>query len=145
MSDGVTVQTESHATARGRAAPRRLTVLYDPACGLCRNARRWLAEQPTYVTLHFIAAGSSAARKLYPMLDHAATLTDITVIDDAGRVYRGARAWVMCLWATRAHRERAMRLSSPALWPLARRFVAWVSAHRGSLAGVGALVLGGDS
>ena len=128
-------------TAAG-AAPRALTVLFDAKCALCRNARQWLQAQPLLVPLRFIPAGSAAARARFPALDHAATLRDITVIDDRGNVYRDAKAWVMCLWATRAHRARAISLTRPGMWPLAKRFIAWVSTNRGSLAGIGSLILG---
>ena len=93
--------------------------------------------------LRFIPAASGAARRRFPLLDPAETLRDITVVDDAGRVYRGPKAWVMCLWATREHRARALSLAQPTLWPLAKRFVAWVSTHREALGGVGRVVLGG--
>ena len=129
-------------SATMRRSPSELTVLYDAHCRVCRSARDWLRDQPTFVRLRLVAAGSDAAKRLYPSLDHGATLRDITVIDDAGRIYTGAKAWVMCLWATREHRARALSLASPALWPFAKRFIAWVSANRGSLGGVGQLVLG---
>ena len=129
-------------TRRPSIRARELTVLYDDACPLCRAARGWLEPQPAFLPLRFIAAASARARRLYPALDPADTLKDITVVDDAGRVYRGPKAWVMCLWATRAHRERAITLAQPSLWPLAKRFVAWVSTHRDQLGGVGSVVLG---
>ena len=129
-------------SAAVRAMPRELTVLYDARCSVCRSARDWLREQPVFVGCRFVAAGSTTARRLYPALDHEATLEDITVIDDGGRIYRGAKAWVMCLWATKEHRAQAIRMTTPALWPLAKRFIAWVSMHRASLGGIGQLVLG---
>jgi predicted DCC family thiol-disulfide oxidoreductase YuxK len=110
-----------------------LTVLYDDSCGLCRRARAWLAEQPAYLPLQFVAAGSEEARRRFPDLDPAATLRQLTVVADSGEVYLDANAWVMCLWATRSHRQLAYRLSTPALAPHAARFVAWVSDNRRSL------------
>ena len=127
---------------RAPRAPRVLTVLYDPGCPLCRSARGWLERQHTYLPLRFVPAGTPAATRLFPALDPLDTLRDITVVDDAGLIYRGAKAWVVCLWATREHRERSRTLAKPALWPLAKRFVAWVSTHRAELAGVGHTVLG---
>ena len=120
---------------------RHLTVLYDATCELCRRARAWLEQEPTYVPLHFVAAGSPLAARRFPALSTADTLRDITVVDDVGRVYRGAKAWVLCLWATRRYREWALTLVRPETWPLAKRLVAWVSRHRSRLAGVGGWVL----
>jgi predicted DCC family thiol-disulfide oxidoreductase YuxK len=111
-------------------AIQKLTVLYDPACALCQRARHWLAAQPQYVRLEFIPAGSDLARRRFPALDHESTLRDLTVIGDGGEVYRGAKAWLMNLWALREYRETALRWSTPDRLPLARRLVAWVSRYR---------------
>jgi predicted DCC family thiol-disulfide oxidoreductase YuxK len=109
---------------------RELTVLYDAECGLCRRFRAWLAAQRPapdgqggVVRLRFVAAGSADARALYPELDHAATLREVTVVADDGSVYVGDRAWIVCLWTTWEHRRTAVRLSSPAMRPVARAMV----------------------
>ncbi|MEU8225430.1 DCC1-like thiol-disulfide oxidoreductase family protein [Kribbella sp. NPDC048915] len=109
---------------------RELTVLYDAGCGLCRRFKDWLAAQTPapdgyggVVRLRFVAAGSTDARALYPALDHAATLRDVTVVADDGAVYVGDRAWIMCLWATATHRHTAERLANPVLRPVARAMV----------------------
>ncbi|MGW6904543.1 thiol-disulfide oxidoreductase DCC family protein [Streptomyces sp. NPDC054940] len=92
---------------------RRLTVLYDTRCSLCTFVRDWLAKQPQLVPLELVPAGSEEARRRHPDLDHAATLDDITVVGDAGQVYRGSTAWIVTLWALREHRPLAHRLSTP--------------------------------
>lgn len=109
---------------------RELTVLYDAECGLCRRFRHWLARQRPgpngtggVVRLRFVAAGSADARALYPDLDHAATLREVTVVADDRSVYVGDRAWIVCLWSTWEHRHTAVRLASPALRPVARAVV----------------------
>ena len=118
-----------------------LTVLYDATCALCTDARTWLEAQPTYVRLRFVPAGSDDAAAMFPELSAADTLRDITVVDDAGQVYRGPKAWAMCLWATHGYRAWSQRLTSPELWPLAKRLIAWVSRNRASLAPAGSWVL----
>ncbi|MEV0803110.1 DCC1-like thiol-disulfide oxidoreductase family protein [Kribbella sp. NPDC050281] len=107
-----------------------LTVLYDAQCGLCRRFKEWLAAQRPasngrggVVRLRFVAAGSANARALYPALDHAATLREVTVVADDGSVYVGDRAWIVCLWSTWEHRHTAVRLASPAMRPVARAIV----------------------
>jgi predicted DCC family thiol-disulfide oxidoreductase YuxK len=107
-----------------------LTVLYDSSCALCRKARAWLQDQPKYVELEFVPADSLEARRLFPDLDHASTLRDLTVVGSGGELYRGAKAWVMCLWALREYRETALKLSTPETMPMARRLIAWVSRNR---------------
>ena len=103
-----------------RVPVRRLTVLYDAECGLCRALSGWLARQPKLVPLDLVPAASDAARALFPGLDHGLTLAEITVVGDSGQLYRGADAWVVVLWALREHRPLAHRLSTPSGARLAR-------------------------
>ena len=98
----------------------RLTVLYDDRCPLCRTFSTWLARQPVLVPLDLVPAGSPAARQRFPALDHDRTLEEVTVVSDAGAVWTGAHAWVMCLWATAAHRALAESLARPSRLPLAK-------------------------
>ncbi len=109
---------------------RQLTVLFDAKCALCRRARLWLMNEPEFVPLEFIPAQSEAARVRFPDLDHEATLGDLTVIGDERHVYKGARAWIMCLWALRNYRSLAVRLSSKGALPFAKRFVYQVARNR---------------
>ncbi|MFF5080108.1 thiol-disulfide oxidoreductase DCC family protein [Actinoplanes sp. NPDC000266] len=106
------------------------TVLYDAGCPICRAAGRWLRGRAQLVPLEFVPAGSPEARERFAGLDHDATLRDITVIGDDGSVYVGDGAWVACLWALADYRAMAERISSPALLPSARKFIAAVSAVR---------------
>lgn len=64
---------------------RRVTVLYDDRCNLCRTARAWLERQAQLVPLEFLAATSPAARTGYPFLDPHMTLEDLTVVGTTGR------------------------------------------------------------
>ncbi|PUA83109.1 hypothetical protein C7S10_03010 [Nocardioides currus] len=87
---------------------------------MCRTFSSWLARQPTLVGLSLMAAGSPYARARFPTLDHERTLEEITVVGDDGAVWTGSHAWVMCLWATAAHRPLAESLARPSRLPLAR-------------------------
>jgi len=98
----------------------RLTVLYDEDCPLCRAFSTWLGRQPMLVDLDLVPAGSGAARARFPDLDHARTLEEISVVSDDGEVWEGAHAWVMCLWATAAHRGLAEGLARPSRLPMAK-------------------------
>lgn len=98
-------------------------MLYDENCGLCRRFKEWLAAQRQLVRLEFVAAGSANARHMFPALDHAATLREVTVVADDGSVYVGDRAWIVCLWATYEHRHNAVRLARPSMRPIARAMV----------------------
>ena len=115
---------------------RTLTVLYDHKCRLCTQVRSWLVRQPQFVPLEFVAAGSDELRRRYPQLDPDESLLQLVVIGDHQKVYRGGKAWVMCLWALRDYRSWAMRLGSPELYPLAERYFRWLSRNRGKLGGL---------
>jgi len=108
---------------------KSLTVLYDARCGRCRRIRRWLAGQAGFVPILFVDAGSAEARRRFPSLDPARTLAELTAVDDEGGVYRGAKAWILCLWALERFRGWAMRLATPSLWPRARELIEWGSAR----------------
>ncbi|MBP0460948.1 thiol-disulfide oxidoreductase DCC family protein [Streptomyces montanisoli] len=101
-------------------AVRSLTVLYDAGCPLCVHVRHWLLGQPHLVPIEAVAAGSREAVRRFPALDHEDTLREITVVGDGGQVYRGTSAWIVCLWALAAHRQKAYWLATPAGAPFAR-------------------------
>ncbi len=112
----------------------RLTVLYDDRCGLCRTFGSWLDRQALLVDVELVAAGSPAARQRFPRLDHRRTLEEITVVGDGGEVWTGAHAWVMCLWATSAHRGLAEGLARPSRLPLAKAAAQLAAGLRGATA-----------
>ncbi|WP_346098617.1 thiol-disulfide oxidoreductase DCC family protein [Streptomyces olivaceiscleroticus] len=118
------------SAARPRTPLRSITVLYDPDCPLCAFVRDWLTRQRQLVPLVPVPAGSAEARRRFPELDHDATLRDITCVGDGGQVYRGAAAWIVCLWALAAHRATAHRLATPAGAPLARAAVLAAAKYR---------------
>jgi predicted DCC family thiol-disulfide oxidoreductase YuxK len=111
---------------------RSLTVLYDARCGLCSNAHRFLLGQRQLVPLRLLAADSDEARRRFPTLA-AAEPEELVAVSDEGDVYRGASAWIVCLWALQDFRDWSFRLATPALLPLARSAFEWVSTRRHGL------------
>ncbi|MFJ9645256.1 thiol-disulfide oxidoreductase DCC family protein [Streptomyces sp. NPDC004244] len=118
------------APAAGDAATRHLTVLYDADCPLCVHIRHWLLGQPWLVPLRLVPAASAEARRRFPGLDHASTLREITVVGDAGQVWTGTDAFIVCLWALAEHRPKANWLATPAGRPFARGAMYTASAWR---------------
>ena len=108
----------------------KLTVLFDADCGLCGRARSWLEKQEAYVPLEFVAAGSEPALERFRGLDPVETRRFLHVVADDGRVWKGAKAWAMCLWALRRWRGVAMALNSRARLDLAQRVVMRISDRR---------------
>jgi len=111
---------------------KSLTLLYDAACGFCISCRHWLEEQPKLIDLDFVAAHSAEAARRFPGLESAQE-EELVVVSDEGGVYRGARAFIMCLYALEEYREWSLRLSRPGLLPLAGRAFALVSRNRRGL------------
>lgn len=116
-----------------------LTVLYDPACGLCQRVHEWLADQPKQVELKLIPIRSEEAQHRFPQLDHELTAKDLTVIAEDGGVFFGPKAWLMVLWALSSYREWSYRLASPELLPTTRRVVSLISRNRYQISRVAGL------
>ena len=109
---------------------KRLYILYDSECELCRRSRIWLGRQPAYVPLVFLPLQSPEIGSRFPGLNALHPEKEIVVVSDAGEVWQGGAAWVICLWSLREFREWSLRLAHPALLPLARRLCEVVSANR---------------
>jgi predicted DCC family thiol-disulfide oxidoreductase YuxK len=107
-----------------------LYVLFDADCELCVRCRNWLAQQPAFVPLVFIAFQSDEAQRRFPGVNALKPGEQLLVISDEGAVYRGAHAWIMCLWALENYREHAQRLAHPALRPLAKAVCELLSRKR---------------
>ncbi|MCE9518343.1 MAG: DUF393 domain-containing protein [Verrucomicrobia bacterium] len=107
-----------------------LSVLYDDHCGICSRLRRWLESQSTFVPLRLVPLHSPDLTKRFPGIESFDPGEKLVVVADDGLVWRGDSAWIMLLWALRDGRELALKLSSPALRPMARRIVTLVSNHR---------------
>lgn len=112
---------------------RRITVLYDASCGFCVRCREWLERQPAFFEVECLWSRSHEAGSRFPDLVRAAEKAELIVVDDEGGVYRGASAWIICLYALRDCREWSLRLASPAWFPFARRAFERLSSSRGFL------------
>lgn len=109
---------------------RKIYVLYDSRCGLCSRARSWMIGQPAYLDIDFVAAGSERARRLFPDLRHPDIPSELVVVSDAGEVYYGDAAWIVCLYALVEYRAWSYRLSRPHLQRFARRAWEMISSNR---------------
>lgn len=102
---------------------RRLTVLTGPVWPLGTRARVWLLAQPAYLPLEVLTIGSAEADRRLGGVVAPASEDDLVVVSDDGAVWRGPRAWLMCLWALRAWRPWALRLAHPGRIRHAQRFL----------------------
>jgi hypothetical protein len=106
---------------------KKLSVLYDLHCAASIRLRSWVTKQPKYLPVEFIPARSSLADRLFPGLSGLGHPMELVAVDDRGGVYRGTRAWIMCLFALKEYRSWALRLADPSLLPLAQRAVLLLS------------------
>ena len=109
---------------------KRLYVLFDGQCELCVRCRKWLMKQAAFVPLVFIALQSPEVQKRFPGVDSLKPTEQLLVISDDGSVYRGASAWIMCLWALQKYREHAQRMAHPILLPFAQIVCELLSRNR---------------
>lgn len=98
---------------------KKLWVFYDRTCAFCVRCRRWLEEQPKFLEMEFLPAGSVEAIRRFPALTWNRT-EELVVLSDESGVYRDTDAYIMTLYALCEYREWAERLSQPAWKPLVR-------------------------
>lgn len=109
---------------------KRLHVLYDAECELCRRMRTWLARQPLFVPLVLMPFQSPEIAVRFPDIARLRPDEQMIVVSDTGDVWFGGHAWIMILWALREYREWSQRLANPLLLPFARRACAMLSDNR---------------
>ena len=108
----------------------RLYVLFDAQCELCVRCCNWLMKQPAFVPLAFIALQSDEVQRRFSGIDALKPNEQLLVVSNEGSVYRGAYAWIMCLWALQNYREHAQRMAQPILLPFARMVCELLSRNR---------------
>jgi predicted DCC family thiol-disulfide oxidoreductase YuxK len=126
-----------------------LTVLYDDACGFCCECAAWFAQQGHELQTTFVPRFSEQGQLLMGVVKSTRAAQgrtpiedELLVLDDRGGVYEGPQAFILCLWALTEYRDWSVRLATPRLMPLARRFFIGLSKNRKMLSAV--LGLHGD-
>ena len=109
---------------------KRLNVIYDAECALCRRCREWLRNQPSFVELAFTPLQALDIEERFPGLGQYEPRKQLVVVSDEGGVYLGAAAWIMCLYALEEYRELSLHLAHPRLMPYAKRICELISHNR---------------
>jgi predicted DCC family thiol-disulfide oxidoreductase YuxK len=109
---------------------KKLTVFYDPNCGVCSSFRDWMGREPAFVAIEFLPYDSRQAAELCPGLLERGADKKIIVMADDGRLWQGAEGWVLCLWALRRWRGWSKRLAKPLLLPIAEKVCGLISSNR---------------
>ena len=78
--------------AAGCASPGKLAVLFDGACSTCREAAEAMRRFDNSGALELLDLHDPNTQSRFPSLELDHLLEELHVVDDAGRIYRGARA-----------------------------------------------------
>ncbi len=108
----------------------KITVFYDPECGVCRSFRLWLKSQSLWLTVDFIGYDTPEAEAAFPGIRGMNPGADVIVLADTGQWWQGADAWLTCLWATVEYRPWSFRLSAPIFRPVLMQVVHLISTNR---------------
>lgn len=113
-----------------------IEVYYDGRCGMCCSFHEWIARQPRAFRISFIPYQSPDAERMFPGIGTLDPAREMIVRTSAGGVFRGAEAWVWCLFSCANHRGTARRLAGPRLLPVAVRACRLLAANRHALSKV---------
>jgi predicted DCC family thiol-disulfide oxidoreductase YuxK len=80
------------APAAGRARPGRIAVLYDGACKLCRISAEAVRMFDNSDAIDLLDMHNGENRAQFPDLKLENLMDELHVVDDRGRIWRGARA-----------------------------------------------------
>jgi hypothetical protein len=77
--------------------------------------------QPAFPAMEFVPFQAPGRIARFPGVERFQANEPLLVISEEGAVYAGPGAFITCLYALDGFQEWAIRLSAPALLPLARR------------------------
>ncbi len=108
---------------------KTLHILYDAECAFCRRSRDWLATQGALVQFVPLAQQSPEVATRFPEIRPYLHPRELTVVSDAGAVWHGPAAVVVCLHAIEEHRQLAARMAEPWLLPYAPKAFEFLMAN----------------
>ena len=116
---------------------RKIEVYYDGRCGMCCTFHEWINRQPRAFEIDFVPYQAAKAEEIFPgihTLDPAREMI-VRIVDD-GLIYRGAEAWVWCLYSCANHRQLALKLARPGMLGVAILACRILAANRHGLSKV---------
>lgn len=113
-----------------------IEVFYDGRCGMCCSFHEWIARQPRAFPIGFVPYQSAEAERVFPGLGTLDPAREMVVRTSRGEIFRGAQAWVWCLYSCANHQDAARRLGGPGLLPIAIHACRALAANRHALSKV---------
>ena len=115
---------------------KKIEVFYDGRCGMCCSFHEWIHRQERAFQIDFVPYQAERAEEVFPGIHTLDPAREMIVRVDNGEIYRGAEAWVMCLYSCANHRDMAKRLARPAMLAVAIRVCHLLAANRHGLSKV---------
>lgn len=100
---------------------KKLHVLYDAQSEFALRCYAWLSAQSSFLLFEFVPFQAPELIARFPGVEKFRANEPMLVVSDEGAVYAGPNAFLICLHALSDYQEWAIRLSAPALLPLAHR------------------------
>ena len=113
-----------------------IEVFYDGRCGMCCSFHEWINRQPRAFKIEFIPYQAAHAERIFPGLGTLDPAREMIVRTSEGEIFRGAEAWVWCLYSCANHQVAARRLGGPGLLPMAIHACRVLAANRHALSKV---------
>ena len=114
----------------------RIEVFYDGRCGMCCSFHEWINRQPRAFEIAFIPYQAAKAERVFPGIGTLDPAREMIVRTSRNEIYRGAEAWVLCLFSCANHQTAARRLAGPGLLPVAIQACRVLAANRHALSKV---------
>ena len=115
---------------------KRVEVFYDGRCGMCCSFHEWINRQPRAFGIAFIPYQSPDAETIFPGIGTLDPAREMIVRTCGNEIYRGAEAWVLCLYSCANYQAAARRLAGPGLLPVAIHACRVLAANRHALSKV---------
>lgn len=113
-----------------------MEVFYDGRCGMCCSFHEWIHRQPRAFAIEFIPYQAARAEQVYPGIGTLDPAREMVVRTSEQQIFRGAEAWVWCLYSCANHQTAARRLGGPRLLPVAIHACRVLAANRHALSKV---------
>ncbi len=114
----------------------KIEVFYDGRCGMCCSFHEWINRQPRAFPIDFIPYQAAHAEQIFPGIGMLDPAREMIVRTSDQQIFRGAEAWVWCLYSCANYQQVARRLGGPTLLPIAIHTCRLLAANRHALSKV---------
>lgn len=110
-----------------------IEVFYDGRCGMCCTFAEWIGGQERAFAVKFVPYQAEEAGEVLPGIEALDPAREMVLRVDGENIYRGAEAWVYCLYSCVSYRKLARRLAGPRMLPVAKKVCVALAANRHGL------------